>query len=277
MSSSTAPRRELDGQVCIVTGGTGGIGSAVCEAFAREGARVAVLDLDAPRAQALAQRLGGRGYACDVSDSAQVNATVDAVAVDFGRIDVLVNNAGIVGGAEYSRNLARRVHQLDEIQATGAVQTPLNATADLSDEEWRRMLAIGLDGTFFCTRAALRHMQPRRSGAIVNLSSVLGIDGGSGVPHYAATKAAINGFTRAVAQEVAPLGIRVNAVAPGFIATAMRAELPEVIARGHVRATPLGRLGEAREIAETILFLVSERSSFFVGQVLSPNGGYLSR
>jgi 3-oxoacyl-[acyl-carrier protein] reductase len=269
--------RAFDGQVCIVTGGAAGIGEAVCTGLAREGARVAVLDIDLVGANALAKRLGGMAFACDVSDSGAVNTAVSGVLQAFGRIDVLVNNAGIIGGDEYRRNLDRRVAQLKEIEDTGAVQTPLDATAELTDGQWRRMLSTHLDGTFHCTRAVLPHMQAQRAGSIVNMSSVVGLDGGAGVPHYAAAKAGIIGFTRAVAQEVAALGIRVNAVAPGFIDTAMRDALPPPIARGHVRATPMGRLGTAAEIADVVLYLAGAHAAFVTGQVVSANGGFLSR
>lgn len=269
---------EFAGRVCAVTGGAAGIGEAVCRAFAEAGARVAVIDIALERAQALAQALpGARAFRCDVADPASVRSAFNAVASELGAVDVLVNNAGIIGGPEYRRNLERRVVQLQEVQQGGAPRTPLDATVDLSDAQWRAMLSTHLDGTFFCTRAVLPAMQQRRSGAIVNLGSVVGIDGGAGVPHYAAAKAGILGFTRAVAQEVAPFGVRVNAVAPGFIDTAMRDELPPPIAAGHVRATPLGRLGTPQEIAEAVLFLASARASFVVGQVLSVNGGFLSR
>lgn len=269
---------EFGGKVCVVTGGAAGIGEAVCLAFAREGARVAVLDISIEKGCTVAARMEGAvSFACDVSDSSRVQHTITEVMRAFGRIDVLVNNAGIIGGEEYRRNLERRVGQFQELERTGAVRTPLNAVTELTDAQWRRMLSIHLDGTFYCTRAVLPHMQNQRSGAIVNVSSVIGLDGGAGVPHYAAAKAGIIGFTRAVAQEVAPLGIRVNAVAPGFIDTAMREQLPETIARIHVRATPLGRLGAPGEIADAVLYLAGTRASFVVGQVLSPNGGYLSR
>jgi 3-oxoacyl-[acyl-carrier protein] reductase len=267
----------FDGKVCVVTGGAAGIGEASSVAFAAAGGIVAILDLDFERAGALAARLpGSRAYRCDVSSSSEVNSVFDQVASDLGHVDVLVNNAGIIGGAEYKRNLERRVQQLQELQQ-GRLQTPLNATVDLTDEQWRAMLSTHVDGTFYCTRAVLAGMQERRSGAVVNMTSIVGLDGGGGVPHYAAAKAAIIGFTRAVAQEVAPLGIRVNAVAPGFIDTAMRSQLPEPIASGHIRSTPMGRLGQASEIADAVLYLAGGQSSFITGQVLSPNGGYLSR
>lgn len=265
-------------KVCVVTGGASGIGEAVGHAFAREGARVAVLDVNAAKAAEAAARMeGAAAFGCDVTDSAHVQRAIADVLRSFSRIDVLVNNAGIIGGAEYGRNLNRRVAQMQEFDRDGRIATPLNALVDMTDEQWRTMLSTHLDGTFFCTRAVLPHMQERRSGAIVNMASIVGLDGGAGVPHYAAAKAGIIGFTRAVSQEVAPLGIRVNAVAPGFIDTGMRDQLPDVIARGHIRATPMGRLGSPAEIADTVLYLASQQASFITGQILSPNGGYMSR
>lgn len=269
---------EFQNKVCVVTGGAAGIGAAICHAFASQGALLAVLDLDLDRANAVAAQLpGAKAFSCDVSDSQVVGTAFEQVLDAFGVIDVLVNNAGIIGGDEYRRNLDRRVQQMRELHESGAITTPLDATVDLTDGQWRAMLSTHLDGTFFCTRAVLPGMQSRRQGAIVNMSSVVGLDGGAGVPHYAAAKAGIIGFTRAVSQEVAPFGIRVNVVAPGFIETAMRSHLPDSISAGHVRATPVGRLGTASEIADAVLFLASEKASFIAGQVLSPNGGYLSR
>lgn len=266
------------GQVCVVTGGAAGIGEAICRALAVLGGTVAVIDIDHLRAQSLAKELpGAQAFACDVSSSPQVKEVVDRVTRALGPITVLVNNAGIIGGAEYRQNLDRRLQQMAELQADGVISTPLNATANLTDEQWHAMLSTHLSGTFFCTRAVLPSMQVQRRGSIVNMSSVVGLEGGAGVPHYAAAKAGIIGFTRAVAQEVAPLGIRVNAVAPGFVETAMRAQLPAQISEGHVRATPLGRLGHASEIADVVSYLASTKASFITGQVISPNGGYLSR
>lgn len=166
---------------------------------------------------------------------------------------------------------------MQEFDRDGAISSPLNAVTDMTNAQWRQMLSIHLDGTFYCTRPVLRHMQPRRSGAIVSMTSVVGLGGGVGVPRYAAAKAGIIGFTRAAAQEVAPPGSRVNAVAPGFIDTAMRDQLPASIARGHVRATPMGRLGTPSEVAQVVVYLAGCHASFVAGQVLSPNGAHLCR
>ncbi|KPQ05417.1 MAG: 3-oxoacyl-[acyl-carrier protein] reductase [Rhodobacteraceae bacterium HLUCCA12] len=260
-------------RTCVVTGGASGIGAAICRAFAAKGARVVILDLNPERAQALARTIkGGAALACDVSDDAQVDAAFDEIRVRAGGVDVLVNNAGHIADAEYRAMLERR-----EASLGAPDPAPLDSTITMSTARWRRMIAVHLDGAFFCTRAALRLMRGQGNGAIVNIGSVIGLDGGEGIPHYAAAKAGILGLTRSIAREVAPLGIRVNAVAPGFIDTGMRDLLPPKIAERQVKGTPMGRLGHPDEIADAVLYLAGDHASFVTGQVLSVNGGYLSR
>jgi 3-oxoacyl-[acyl-carrier protein] reductase len=152
-------------------------------------------------------------------------------------------------------------------------QTHLDVTQNLSDESWRRMLAVHVDGTFYCTREALRLMSRKNRGAIVNLSSVAALTGLEVVPHYSAAKGAILAFTRAVARDVASRGIRVNAICPGYIDTPMTERMSPLIRTAVIARTPLRRTGEPHEVAATALFLVSDDSSFFTGQWLSPNGG----
>tara|TARA_R110002020_G_scaffold109430_16_gene253170 strand:+ start:36401 stop:37225 length:825 start_codon:yes stop_codon:yes gene_type:complete len=272
----TFAQNEFATRLCVVTGGASGIGAALCKAFAAAGAQVVILDLDQAKAEALAETLPrAKAIPCNVGVAEQVNEAFGAIAADHGAVDVLVNNAGIIGGPEYKRVLDQRARNI-EAQARGKAGQPLNATAHMTDSQWNLMLNTHLGGTFYCTRAALPAMQERRCGAIINMSSIIGLSGGGGIPHYAAAKAGIIGFTRAVAQEVAPLGIRVNAVAPGFIDTGLRDDLPADIARSQVNAIPMGRLGQPDEIAQTVLYLASDRASYITGQVLSPNGGYLS-
>jgi len=269
---------KLKDQVCVVTGGGSGIGEAICLTFAREGGRVVVMDVDLESARRVAASVAdGLALACDVADARSVDAAFAETVRLWGRVDVLVNNAGIVGKDEYRRAQVARELQLKELRDAGVVSTPLRATVQLSDEEWRRMLAIHLDGTFYCTRAALTDMERRGRGVIVNMSSINGLDGGLGNPHYAAAKAGILGFTKAVAKEAIVQGIRVNAVAPGFVETPIRESITPAVQRAQIAATPIGRAASAAEIAAAVLFLACDDASYFVGQTLSPNGGYLTR
>jgi 3-oxoacyl-[acyl-carrier protein] reductase len=267
---------KLQDRVALVTGGGSGIGRAICVLFAAEGARVVVNDIDASAAEATAKTLGrGRGLAADVADSAQVKAMFAAVEHEYGGLDILVNNAGIgSGGLEDRKGLRDRAEaRINEAASGQGIRTHLDATEGIDDASWRRMLAVHLDGTFYCTREALRLMKTRGRGAIVNLSSVAALSGLATVPHYSAAKGGILAFTRAVAQDVASRGIRVNAICPGYIDTPMTAPASPLMKSVTVARTPLGRFGEVEEVARTALFLASDDSSFFTGQWLSPNGG----
>ena len=258
MSEETS-EMNLRGPVAVVTGGAAGIGRAISLRLGRDGARVAVLDIRQESAEETLRMAGGDGVAlvCDVSDSAAVDAAFARVESELGTVDVLVNNAGAVG-----TDHLRRVTPLLERQrvegADGAVTTPLDALVRLSDDEWRRMLAIHLDGTFYCTRAAVRVMAPRGRGVIVNMSSICGLEGCTGHPHYSAAKAAILGFTKAAAKELIVQGIRVNAVAPGHVATETLQGEVSAERRAIAASTPAGRLAEPD------------------GAVLSPNGGLVT-
>jgi 3-oxoacyl-[acyl-carrier protein] reductase len=266
----------LDGRIAVVTGGGAGIGKAICHRLAAEGARVAVIDLrhDAAR-QTIDAIGGGLAMHADVGDSDAVDGAIARVERELGAVDVLVNNAGAVGGAHLARVMPLLETQRLEAHS-GGVRTPLDALVRLSDEEWRRLLAVHLDGTFFCTRAAARLMAPRGSGVIVNMSSVCGIEGCTGHPHYSAAKAAILGFTRAVAKELIVQGIRVNAVAPGHVDTStLKGELDES-RRVIAGQTPAGRLVRPEEIAATVAFLASDDAAYYVGATLGPNGGLVT-
>jgi 3-oxoacyl-[acyl-carrier protein] reductase len=266
---------KLDGRVALVTGGGSGIGRAICLLFAAEGARIVVNDIDPEAAEGTVKAMrGGLALPADVADSAQVKTMFAALECAEGRLDILVNNAGIAaGGGEDRERLRARLEALARERASGGRgETHLDATENLDDASWRRMLAVHADGTFYCTREALRLMKGR-GGAIVNISSVAALTGLATVPHYSAAKGAILAFTRAVAQDVASRGIRVNAICPGYIATPMTASVPPLLQAATLSRTPLGRYGEPDEVARTALFLASDDSSFFTGQWLSPNGG----
>ena len=244
----------LDGKVVIVTGAAKGIGAAIVEACAREGARVAALDLDGAGAETVAEALRRRGtdvlaLRADVTRSADVAAALETVLARWGRLDVLVNNAG--GFAV------------------------IRATEEISEEEWDAIVESNLTSVFLCCKAALPIMRRQRYGRIVNMASVVGRAGAVRVTsHYAAAKAGVIGFTRHLALEVGADGITVNAVAPGTTATerVLKARTPEETRRV-AEAIPLRRLGEPAEIAEAVVFLASDGAAFINGATLDVNGG----
>jgi 3-oxoacyl-[acyl-carrier protein] reductase len=267
----------LAGRVAVVTGGASGIGRAIARRFATEGAKVAVADRNADGASGVAAeitRAGGEAMAVmvDVADSAQVDELFSRVLAAWKTIDILSNNAGI---GELSPELRTRLEQA-AVGLLGGQRRAFGVTSHMSDAEWRRMLEIHLFGTFYCSRAALRVMEERGRGAIVNMASVAGLQGLPGLPHYSAAKAGIIGFTKALAGEVGPGDIRVNAIAPGLIDTPMTADMEPMRRQFVIMRTPLGRSAEPEEVAAVALFLVSDESSFITGQVLSPNGGLVT-
>ena len=272
----------LQDRIALVTGGGSGIGRAIALRFAQEGARVIVNDVRAETAQETVDAIGagseaprGRALVADVADSGQVKRMFAEVEREFGALDVLVNNAGIAEGAPGDREKlrARSEARLAEMMAGGPVTTHWDLTQEMTDEAWHRMIGVHLNGTFFCTREALRLMARRERGAIINMSSVAALMGLEASPHYSAAKGGILAFTRAVAREVASRGIRVNAICPGYIDTPMTKPMSPLIQRVVTSRTPLGRWGEPEEIAATALFLASDDASYFTGQWLSPNGG----
>jgi len=266
---------KLPGRVAVVTGGGSGIGRAIARLFAAEGARVAVADLNRQSTERVATEIqedGGTaiGVPTDVADSAQVDALFARVVREWGTVDVLSNNAGI---GELSPPLRAQTEQAFQAIMGGA-RLSLGVTSRMDDAEWRRMLDVHLFGTFACTRAALRIMEERGRGAIVNMASVAGLAGIPGSAHYGAAKAGIIGFTKSVAQEVGGANIRVNAIAPGLIDTPMTADIPPPLRQMVLLRTPLGRTGVPEDIAAVALFLASDEASFVTGQVVSPNGGF---
>jgi 3-oxoacyl-[acyl-carrier protein] reductase len=259
-------------RVVVVTGGGSGLGEAMSVAFASEGARVGVLDIEGEAADRVAERVGGRAYPGDVSDECTVIERFAAVDRELGPVDVLVNNAGI---APHRPELARRALAALEARTAGRRAEPLRATSTLEVADLDRMLRVHVHGAFLCTREALRRMEERRSGAILMMSSVAGILGAPAAMDYSAAKGALIAMTKSLAQEVVRVGIRVNAIAPGLIDTPMvarTAEDPE-LARMWVDAVGMGRMGRPEEVAALALHLCSDEASYTTGQIVSPNGG----
>jgi 3-oxoacyl-[acyl-carrier protein] reductase len=267
--------KRLEGKIALVTGAGAGLGAAIARRFREEGAELIVNDLHAEAAERVAKQVSGVALPADVSDSAAVRRMFEEVGRTHERLDVLVNNAGI--GIE-DEATQRRFNEVAAAQAAeaasgGPIRTHWEYTVNLSDEDWRRMLAVHMDGTFFCSREALKQMGQQGSGVILNLGSIMGTTGGAGAIHYCAAKGGILGFTRSLAREVVTQGIRVNAIAPGWIETAMTAPL-EASRRLLELQTPMGRFGEPDDIAWAAVYLASDEAKFVTGQVLSPNGGY---
>ena len=244
----------ISGRNAVVTGGASGIGRVIALRLARDGADVALLDVDPAGARAVAGEITALGrraitVEADVASTASVGTAVERVHRELGPGHILVNDAGIAGFVPF---------------------------LEMSEAEWDRMIAVHLKGTFNCTRAFLPDMAGTRWGRIVNVASVAGLNGGGpGLAHYAAAKAGIIGFTKSVASEVGPLGITVNAIAPGLIDTPLldRSGMPAAIRRAVVERTPARRMGTPEDVAAACAFLVSQEASFVTGQVLSPNGG----
>lgn len=238
----------------LITGAATGIGKATALCFAADGYHVAVhYNKSKKEALTLCDDIaaqGGRALAvhADVKDAAQVKAMAQRVTEVFGRVDVLVNNAGIVQSKLFT---------------------------DLTADEWDTMFDVNVKGVFHCCQSVLPGMISRKAGCIVNVSSIWGLVGASCEAHYSAAKAAVIGLTKALAKELGPSGIRVNAVAPGVIETAMIAGMDDETRGALKEETPLGRFGTAQEIAQAIRFLASDKASFITGQVLSPNGGFV--
>jgi 3-oxoacyl-[acyl-carrier protein] reductase len=266
----------LEGKLALVTGGARGLGAAIARRFHQEGASIVINDLDRIGAEKTAAELDGLAIAADVSDSGAVRSMFEEVAERHGRLDVLVNNAGISGmesDPKLAERLERSAQQAVELASGGPIETHTDTTVELSDEDWRRMLAVHLDGTFYCCREALKIMGPALSGSIINMGSIMGTSGGAGSSAYCAAKAGILGFSRSLARELTTRNIRVNTIAPGWIDTDMTAPLGDY-RKMIALQTPMGRLGDPDDIAWAAVYLASEEAKFVTGQVLSPNGGW---
>jgi 3-oxoacyl-[acyl-carrier protein] reductase len=233
----------LEGKLALVTGASRGIGRAIATELAAAGAQVVVgYRSGGEQADALANELGGRAVQADVSDPAEAARLVE----EAGDLDILVNNAGLTRDGLIAR---------------------------MSDDDWRAVVDTNLGGVFHTCRAAARGMMRQRSGSIVNLTSVVGIHGNPGQTNYAASKAGIIGFTKSLARELASRGVRANAVAPGYIQTALTDVLPAEVQQAILASTPLGRLGTPEDVARAVRFLCSDEASFVTGEVLLVDGG----
>jgi len=239
---------DLAGKVAFVTGSTRGIGLAIARTLHAAGARVAVVGRDAARAQDVAAGLGAgtTGVGCDVADAAQVAEAITAAEQALGPIDILVNNAGL---------------------------TRDNILLRLSEADWDAVLDANLKGAFLTMRAVTKGMMKRRSGRIINITSIVGIIGNKGQANYAASKAGLIGLTKSAAREYASRGILINCIAPGFIDTDMTAALPEEARKVLLEQIALGRLGSPDDIANTVLYLASDLAGYVTGQVLVVDGG----
>ena len=261
----------MEGRIALVTGAGSGLGAAIARRFAGDGAVVAVNDVDPATAEAVAEEVHGEALPFDVADAAAVDAAVDGLVARHGRLDVLVNNAGI---APDRPELTQRSMEVQLARMGGQEVPALRSLSTLSDEAWDRMIKVHLYGTFHCSRAAMRHMEVARSGAIVNMASVLAEVGSSQAIDYAAAKAAIVAFTRSLAQEAGPIGVRVNAVAPGFIDTPLLSWMDDLV-RGVIAArSHLGRFGVAEEVANVVRFLAGDEASYCSGEVFPVTGGF---
>ncbi len=244
----------LKNRVAIITGAARGIGKAIALTFVREGAKVALVDIDQKQWEALKNGIEKRKgesipISCDITKSHEVQAMVNQVKEAFGRIDILVNNAGII----------RR----------GTIET-------VTEQDWDRVIEVNLKGTFNCCKAVVDIMKEQHYGKIVSISSISGKLGDiTSAPGYGPSKAGIDALTKTLARHLAPYGINVNVVSPHAIETEMSAQWSEERRKEIIASIPLGRLGRPEEVAEAVLFLVSEEASFITGEILDVNGGAL--
>ena len=238
----------LKEKIAIVTGGARGIGKAISELLAKEGARVVVADINEEAACRTAKEIMGQalGLELDVTSSSSVNEMIGRVQEEFGRIDILVNNAGITKDTLLLR---------------------------MKDEDFKAVLDVNLTGAFRCTKSVAKIMMKQRQGRIINISSIIGLIGNAGQANYAASKAGLIALTKTSAKELAPRGILVNAICPGFIRTAMTDALPDKVKEEMLSAIPLKKFGQSVDVAKAVLFLSSDLSSYITGQIIVVDGG----
>ncbi len=236
-----------DKKTAVVTGGAMGIGKAISERLKKAGCNIVIIDVDEEKASSAAAQLGASYHICDVSNPAKVNETVDKIIENNGKIDILINNAGITSDALLMR---------------------------MKENDWDRVIDINLKGVFnFISAVLKKSMMRQRSGTIVNIASIVGITGNPGQANYSASKAGVIALTKTAAKESASRGIRVNAVAPGFIETRMTSELPDKVKEEFLRNIPMNRMGTGEEVAAADEFLALEKSSYITGQVIILDGG----
>ncbi|MBU8902812.1 MAG: 3-oxoacyl-[acyl-carrier-protein] reductase [Victivallales bacterium] len=245
--------KRLEGKVALVTGGARGIGKAICERLADEGAKLAIVDIMLDVAEETANEFKGKGveaaaFAADVSKLDSANETIDAVMKEFGKIDILVNNAGVTRDTLMMR---------------------------MSEQDWDLVIAVNLKGTFNFTKAVCRPMMKARTGKIVNVASVVGRMGNAGQANYSASKAGVIGLTKTTAKEFATRNIQVNAVAPGYIQTDMTGKLSDAATEAFMTVIPMKRGGTPEDVANVVYFLCSDDSSYVTGQVINIDGGML--
>ena len=249
MTDTATHHRPLQGEIALVTGASRGIGAAIADLLAAQGATVIGTATSDSGAQAIAERLasrGGDGRKLDVVDGAAVESLIDAISKDFGPISILVNNAGI---------------------------TRDNLLMRMKDEEWQSILDTNLTSVYRTSKAVMRGMMKARKGRIINIASVIGVTGNAGQTNYAAAKAGIIAFSKSLAKEIGSRGITVNVVAPGFIDTDMTRALPDAAKEGLLGQIALGRLGEADDIAQAVAFLAGPAAGYITGETLHVNGG----
>ena len=241
----------VNGKICVVTGGSRGIGLEICRRLLKDGASVALIGTRDETAQKAVEALGAdasklKGYALNVADGEAVNTVFAQILADFGQVDVLVNNAGITRDTLMMR---------------------------MKEEDWDLVMDVNLKGAFNCVKAVMRPMMKLRKGRIINVSSVVGLTGNAGQANYAASKAGLLGFTKSAAKELSSRNITVNAVAPGYIATEMTDAVSDAAKAAFLDNIPLSRAGEANEVASLISFLASDDAAYITGQTINVDGG----